>query len=290
MEQPPQTQDPREAAQIAYWNDRTAANWTTLQARIDPIFAPITALALRRAAVQPGERVLDVGCGCGDTVLQLARLVGPRGHVLGVDVSAPMSAHARERIVAAGIAHAEIVVADAAKYDFPPAERDVVFSRFGVMFFADPVAAFGNLRRATRSSGRLLWVVWRALAENPWFAVPLEATLPLLPPASPGDPNNPGPFALADPDRVRRLLEAAGWRNTSFERHDLSLRLAAADEAATAAEITTWMGPLARRLAPSTDAGMKSAVLHAIADALQDHVTDDGIVLTAAVWIVSANA
>ena len=291
MQQPPQASDPREAAQIAYWNDKTAASWTALQELIDPIFAPLTTLAIQAAAPNDGERALDIGSGCGATILELARCVGPRGHVLGIDISAPMSAHACERIAAARIANAEAVVADAATYDFAPGDRDLLFSRFGVMFFAEPVAALVNLRRAMRGDGRLECVVWRSLAENPWFVVPLQAALPLLPPAEAVDPLAPGPFAFADADRVKYLLRRAGWRNARVERHDMSLRLAAADDVATAAEIVTWVGPLSRRLAGSRDnAALQAAVKRAIEEALHAHTKDDGIVLTGSVWLVSASA
>jgi SAM-dependent methyltransferase len=291
MEQSSQASDPREAAQIAYWNDKTAASWTTLQELIDPIFAPLTTLAIQAAAPNGGARVLDIGSGCGATILELAQRVGPQGHVLGIDVSAPMSARARERIAAARIANAEVIVTNAATYDFAPVDRDLLFSSFGVMFFAEPVAALMNLRRAMRRHGRLEWVVWRSLAENPWFAVPLQAVLPLLPPAQAVDPVAPGPFAFADADRVKYVLRTAGWRNARVERHDMPLRLAAVDDVATAAEIVTWVGPLARRLAGSRDnAALQAAVKHAIEDALRAHAQDDGIVLTASVWLVSANA
>ena len=291
MEQPPQASDQRDAAQIAYWNDKTAASWTALQESIDPVFAPLTTLAIQAAAPNGGERVLDIGSGCGATILQLAQRVGPQGHVLGIDVSTPMSARARERIAAARIANAEVVVANAATYDFAPVDRDLLFSSFGVMFFAEPVAALINLRRAMRRNGRLEWVVWRRLAENPWFSVPLQAVLPLLPPAQAVDPLAPGPFAFADADRVNDVLRSAGWRNVRVERHDIPMRLAAADDVATAAEIVTWVGPLARRLAGSRDnAALQAAVKRAIEDALRAHTRDDGIVLTASVWLVSADA
>jgi SAM-dependent methyltransferase len=291
MEQPPQASDPREAAQIAYWNDKTAASWTALQELIDPILAPLTTLAIQRAEPNDGERALDIGSGCGATILELARRVGALGHVLGIDVSAQMSARARERIAAANIANAQVIIANAATYDFAPADRDLLFSSFGVMFFADPVAALMNLRRAMRRDGRLEWVVWRNLAENPWFTVPLQAVLPLLPPAQAADPLAPGPFAFADAVRVKDVLHSAGWRNVRVERHDAPLRIAAADDMATAAEIVTWVGPLARRLAGSrNNTALQAAVQRSIEDSLRPYTGDDGIVLTASVWLVSANA
>jgi SAM-dependent methyltransferase len=167
MDKPPPTEDAREEAQIAYWNDATAANWVALEERIDPVLAPLSTLALEAAAPEPGERALDIGSGCGGTVLELAGRVGPTGHVLGIDVSVPMSALARERIEAARLANADILVADATTYGFASGDRDLLFSRLGVMFFADPAAALTNLRRATRAGGRIEWIVWRALAEIP---------------------------------------------------------------------------------------------------------------------------
>ena len=283
--------DPREAEQIAYWNDATAAHWTTLQARIDHVFSPITALAMEAASPRPGERALDIGSGCGATVLELARRVGPQGQVCGIDISVPMSACARERIAAAGLATADIVVGDAATHAFVAADRDLLFSRFGVMFFADPHAALANLLRATRGGGRLAWVAWRHLAENPWFAVPLQAALPLLPAAPPADPLAPGPFAFADADRVRHLLRTAGWQNVKLVRHDVPLRLAAADDVAGAADLVTCMGPLARRLARSNpNPALKTAVRASLEAALSTHVAAGGIVLTASTWIISAYA
>src|SRR5260370_18482697 len=181
-------------AQIAYWNDKIAITWTTFQEHIDTVFAPLTAVALDAAAPATGERVIDVGCGSGATVLELARRVGPTGHVLGLDVSEPMSAQARERIAAEQLRNAEVLVHDAATCVFPRSDTDLLFSRFGVMFFADPEAAFANLRLAMRPGGRLLCMAWRPLAENPWFSVPLQAARALLPPQPPPEPNAPGPF------------------------------------------------------------------------------------------------
>ncbi|MGD0102741.1 MAG: class I SAM-dependent methyltransferase [Rhodopila sp.] len=149
------------SAQIAYWNDRAAVTWTAFQERLDVLFEPLTALALDAAGPAKGEHAIDVGCGCGATVLALADRVGPSGQVLGLDVSNPMAARARERIAASGLTNVQIMVSDAATHDFAGAGVDLLFSRFGVMFFADPVAAFANLHRAVRPGGRLLCAAWR---------------------------------------------------------------------------------------------------------------------------------
>ena len=275
------------SAQIAYWNDRAAVTWTTLQEHLDGMFAPLTARAIDAAAPSPGNRVLDVGCGCGATVLALAGRVGPNGQVLGVDVSGPMAARARERIAAAGMGNANVVVSDASTHRFDPESVDLLFSRFGVMFFADPTAAFANLRRAIRPGGRLLFAAWRPMAENPWFVVPFKAAEHLLPPQPPAEPNAPGPFALADPDRVKRILSAAGWTDISLARQDVPVRLSGPGQIAEAAEFATRVGGLARALVEASPE-VKQQAIDAIAKALPGHDSPDGVCLTGSVWFVSA--
>jgi SAM-dependent methyltransferase len=277
------------SAQIAYWNDRAAETWTAFQERLDSLFAPLTAVALDAAAPAPGERVVDVGCGCGATVLALADRVGPTGHVLGLDVSEPMSAQARRRIAAAGLANAEVVVSDAAVHAFSRAETDLLFSRFGVMFFADPVAAFANLRTAMRPGGRLLCAAWRPLADNPWFSVPMQAALPLLPAQAPVDPDAPGPFAFARRERTLEIFSAAGWRDVSLSRHDIPMRFAEAGQIEQATEFATRVGMLARVL-NEVDAALRATVRVAVAEALSSHETAAGISLTGSIWLISARA
>lgn len=279
--------DDGNAAQIAYWNDRAAVTWTAFQDRIDAVFAPLTAIALDEAAPAEGERALDIGCGA--TVLELARRVGPAGHVLGLDVSEPMSARARERIAAAGLGNAEVLVSDASATAFPRGDADLLFSRFGVMFFADPAAAFANLRRAMRPDGRLLCAAWRPMAENSWFSVPLEAARFLLPPQPPPEPDAPGPFAFADAGRVRRILAEAGWQRVGIEPYDVPMRLAGPGQIENATEFATRVGPLARALA-EVEPELRSRVRQAVADALGGYDGPNGVSLSGSIWIVSARA
>lgn len=281
------TQD--NAAQIAYWNDRAAVTWTTFQERLDTLFEPLTALALDAAAPAPGQRIIDIGCGCGATVLALAGRVGATGQVLGLDISEPMAARARERIAAAGLTNARVVVSDAAVHAFPPASADLLFSRFGVMFFADPTAAFANLRGAMRQGGRLLCAAWRPLADNPWFFVPQQAARPLLPPQPPADPNAPGPFAFADPDRTSGIFTDAGWHDVTLTRHDVPMRFAAAGEIDRATEFATRVGALARMLA-EVDPALHPRVRSAVADALKAYDSPSGIILSGSIWLISARA
>jgi SAM-dependent methyltransferase len=273
------------AAQITYWNEVAPATWTAFQARLDALFEPLTQNAIDAAAPAAGETVLDIGCGCGATVLQLARRVGPSGHVLGLDVSEPMAAKARERIASEALAQAEIVVSDASKYAFEPAGADLLFSRFGVMFFDDPRGAFAHMRTAMRPAGRMLFACWRTLADNPWFGLPLQAARPLLPPQPPPDPNGPGPFAFADPDRVRRILTEAGWRDIDLRRQDTPMQLGALN---IAIDFALRMGPLAAILREADDNALRERVREVVAQTFGARSAADGISLPGSVWLVSA--
>ncbi|HEY4040654.1 MAG TPA: class I SAM-dependent methyltransferase [Rhodopila sp.] len=276
-------------AQIAYWNDRAAVTWTAYQDRIDGMFAALTVKAVDAAAPGFGMRVVDVGCGCGATTLELARRVGPAGRVLGLDVSEPMAARARERIAAARLGNAEVLLSDASVHAFEAASADLLFSRFGVMFFADPAAAFANLRRAVRPGGRLLLVVWRPMAENAWFSVPLAAADDVLPPAPLPEPDAPGPFALADPDRVGRILGSAGWSDIGLTRQDVPLCLAGPGQITEAAELATRVGALARALADAAPE-LREAAARSIARVLPAYDGPGGICLSGSVWFVSARS
>jgi SAM-dependent methyltransferase len=280
---------PDNTAQIAYWNDRAAVTWTAFQEQLDTQFAPLTALALDAAAPAQSEHVLDIGCGCGATVLALAHRVGPTGQVLGLDVSEPMSARARERIAAANLSNAQVQVADAATHAFPAATADLLFSRFGVMFFADPVAAFANLHRAMRPQGRLLCAAWRPLEDNPWFMVPLQAARALLPPQPQTDPTAPGPFAFADSARTQAILRSAGWRDVTLARHDVPMRFAPSGQIEQATEFATRVGPLARALAEEPDE-TRIRARQAVAAALQPFDGATGITLSGSIWLISARA
>lgn len=176
---------------------------------------------------------------------------------------------------------------DAATYAFPREDADLLFSRFGVMFFADPAAAFANLRLAMRPGGRLLCMAWRPLAENPWMSVPLEAARPLLPPQPPPEPYTPGPFAFADAERVRSILAAAGWADANIVRQDMPMRLAGVGQLDEATEYATRVGPLARELADA-DPDLRSRARQAVREVLGAYEGPNGISLTGSIWLVTA--
>lgn len=270
--------------QIAYWNATAGETWASMQDLLDHQFQPISARVLQALAAAEGERVLDVGCGCGATTLAIAQAVGGGGRVLGADISRPMLAVARARIAQAGLRQAEAMEADAQAHAFEPGAFDAAFSRFGVMFFAQPQAAFANIRRAIRPGGRLAFVCWRPLIENPWMLVPAVAALQRLGEAPPAaDPLAPGPFAFADPDRVRGILDGAGFADVSLTPFDQPIGPPSL-EAGVA--LAMKVGPLGAVLREQPDKA--PMVVDAIREALAPYVTPDGVRLPSATWIVQA--
>jgi ubiquinone/menaquinone biosynthesis C-methylase UbiE len=194
------------AAQAEFWNQTAGTTWVQLQDQLDRQIEGVGLEAMRALSPGPGECVLDVGCGCGQTTLELAARVGETGAVTGVDISTPMLEVARARPVPVGAARPQFRELDVQTGDLGRAAFDAAFSRFGVMFFAGPAAAFTNIRAALRPGGRLAFVGWRSVAENPMMSAPVAAAAPFLPPMPPSDPTAPGPFAFADSDRVRGIL------------------------------------------------------------------------------------
>jgi len=230
-------------AQIDFWNGPTGQKWAKHQTDMDRNMADIAVAGLALADARPGERVLDIGCGNGSTSLALGETVGPSGDVIGVDVSQPMLAMAKSRINAPNV---RFIEADAATHPFA-ADRDLIFSRFGVMFFVEPVAAFANIRKAAATGGRLAFICWRKVEENEWSMRPYLAALPFLPEQKEADPNAPGPFAFADRERTRGILAQAGFRDIAIEPFDGYMRLGASPEHA-ALLLTSLMGPASRAL------------------------------------------
>jgi ubiquinone/menaquinone biosynthesis C-methylase UbiE len=267
---------------------QAGAAWVLLQEQTDIQIDPFGRAALAKLDLTTGARVLDVGCGCGQTLLELAELVGPRGHVLGVDISEPMLERARERV--AGQAVVELCCADAQTHPFPPADFDAAFSRFGVMFFEDASRAFANVGRALRTQGRLAFVCWQDLALNPWADLPLRAVLPVLGPDASPDlmrPGRPGPFYFADVDRVRTILSTAGFADVQIDRFEQPLHLGGAMTLEQAVSYCRQIGPAARAMADAA-AELRPALDAALAGALAPFVRERGVWLDGAAFIVTA--
>ncbi len=270
--------------QVAYWNDEAGPRWVRLHERLDRAFAALTQMLVQCAAPQLGEIVLDIGCGCGSTVLHVARRVGPAGRVVGADVSKPMLAVAEQRAAAQGTNNERFVLADAASYDFEAGAFDLAVSQFGVMFFDDPTTAFANIRRSLRAGARLHFACWRSLDESDFFCVPLAAAKPHLPPQPKPDPLAPGPLAFADADRVRRILTAAGFADVTIDAFDAPLPLGAHAEAL---DMLMQVGPLTRLLA-GVDVAMRDAVAAALDATLRGHEASGAVTLGAGIWLVGA--
>jgi len=275
------------AEQITYWNETAGPKWVALEELLDGQIQPLGAAVMDAVGVGTGERVLDVGCGTGQTTIELARRVGASGGVIGADISAPMLARARERARDAGARHVEFANADAQTHRFEPGSVDVVFSRFGVMFFADPAGAFANLCSVLRPAGRLGFVCWQALPDNPWVAVPLMAVAQHMTLPVPTSPHAPGPFALADPDRVRGILEGAGFVDVGLADHRTTLTVGGSGSLDRTVEFLLQMGPSAAAVREA-DPALRARLAVAVREAIAPYHGAEGVRMGGAVWIVTA--
>lgn len=267
------------AQQVAYWNESAGPTWAELQAPLDRQLAPLGRRAMSELDLGPGRRVLDIGCGAGETTLSLAQT---GTEAVGVDISRPLLEIARSR--SEGRAEVTFLEADAQTHPFPPGSFDAVFSRFGVMFFADPAAAFANIRQALKPGGQIAFVCWRTPAQNPIMSLPMQAALAHVdaPPAPP-EPGAPGPFAFADPDRVRAILAAAGFENVAITAHDEAI---GPGDLETTLALALRVGPLGALLRENP--AKRDAVIAAVRAALAPYDGPDGVKLGSATWIVTA--
>jgi SAM-dependent methyltransferase len=275
--------------QEEYWNSPATRTWSDRHEPIDKVFAGLTQMAMDVAAPQPGERVIDIGCGSGTTVLQLATRVGPQGHVLGADISQRSVEQACKRIAAGGLRQAEVILADAATHAFSRASFDLVFSRFGVMFFADPTKAFANVRKAIKAGGRLTLAVFRAREENRWLVEPTAAVRDLLPPVKMPGPEEPGQFSWADPARVRRILEGAGFQDVALTPRDPDMFLAGTGDAAGAADFAMQLGPAAQATL-NASLQQRERVRSRLEEFFKSKDGPGGILLPGAIWSITARA
>jgi SAM-dependent methyltransferase len=270
--------------QAEYWDGEAGARWVAEQAEHDRMLEAFGLAALDAAQLSPTHDILDVGCGTGALSRQAARRVTD-GSVLGIDLSTAMLHRAREVAIEEGLGHCSYEQADAQTHSFTPGSVDVVVSRFGVMFFDDPVAAFANIRTAMRDDGRLSFACWQSVAENEWFRVPGAAIVSVIGMPPPMDPHAPGPFAFADADHVRRVLTDAGFGDVTLDDRRASVPIA--DDVAEATRIVRSIG-ISRRLLEGQPADLVSRAEEALADALAPYASPDGVALEGAVWVVTA--
>jgi len=273
------------ADQLAFWNGQGGHTWVARQKHTDTVMQPVADALLAFAAPRSGERVLEIGCGCGATTLELARAVGPGGRVVALDISAPMLAEGKTRAASAGITNIEWRQADAAAARLD--EFDLLASAFGTMFFGDPVGAFTHMRHAAGAGARMAFVCWRPLAENPLIEVPMEAVRPHVPPRPKPVPNAPGMFAFADPERVSQILTASGWAPPKFEKLDLELDIAAGSGMDAAVDQSTKIGAVNSWLRDQP-ADVVAAAVASIREALAAHSNGTNVRFRAAMWLVSS--
>jgi SAM-dependent methyltransferase len=272
-------------AQIEYWNTKAGETWAKFQEALDRQIQTLGLAAMDTLRPEKGEHIIDIGCGCGQTSLDLGSRVGAAGLVVGVDISKPMLEVALRRPRPAPNLRVTFKQLDAQLDDLGDGCFDAAFSRFGVMFFSDPVVAFANIRRSLKPSGRLVFVCWRPLNQNPWMREPLDGALPLLPPIAPFDPMAPGPFAFADAGRVQSILDEARFGSVKVGPFDAAIGGANLEQTL---QLALNVGPLAAALRESPERA--ETVANAVRDVLSKYATPNGVLMPAAVWIVSAHS
>ena len=268
--------------QKALWNGAAGRAWVDAQAVLDRLFEPLEARLVEAVTAASARAVLDVGCGTGSTTLAIARALGPQGRTIGVDLSEPMIGLARARAAQEPVS-AEFICADAQTHAFEPRSVDMITSRFGVMFFSEPVQAFSNLRRAARNDAQLRLIVWRSADENPFMTTAERAAAPLLPGLPPRRPDGPGQFAFANREDVQSILKTSGWSDIDFRRLDVLCTLAEED----LARYATRLGPVGMFL-ENADRETRARIAAAVRSAYDPFVHGDEVRFTAACWMISA--
>jgi SAM-dependent methyltransferase len=270
--------------QKTLWNGSAGRAWVHNQRLLDQLFAPFEALLASDGVLGVATRVLDVGCGTGATTLAIARRLGTQGACVGIDLSEPMIAVARNRAAQEQV-DVRFLAADAQAHAFERADFDLIVSRFGVMFFEDPVRAFANLRRAARADARLSFIAWRSPAENPFMTTAERVAGPLLPNLPVRPPGGPGQFALADPDRVRAVLAESGWSDIDVQAIDV----ACAMPEDGLVPYLTWLGPVGQLL-QNADERTRARIIEPLRAAFAPYVHGGEVRFDAACWHVSARA
>lgn len=270
--------------QTRLWNGPGGRAWVEAQEVLDQMFKPFEALLVEAVSAGSRRRVLDVGCGTGATTLAVARVLGATGRCTGVDISNPMIATARAR-AGRESTPAVFICANAQVHAFEPASVDMIISRFGVMFFDDPVRAFANLRRAAADDADCRFVVWRSAADNPFMTTAERAAAAILPNLPARRPDAPGQFAFANGDRVASILEESGWAGIDIRPIDVACTFPEKE----LVRYLTQLGPVGLML-QETDDGTRARVIETVRPAFDPFVHGPEVRFTAACWMVAARA
>jgi SAM-dependent methyltransferase len=275
--------------QAEHWNNtEEVGHWIDQQARHDQMLEPFIELLIDGAQLGAGDQVLDIGCGCGATTIAAARVVTP-GTVLGVDLSAPMLTQARDDAQNMSVGNVTFQQADAQTHPFDRYGFTAIISRFGIMFFDDPVAAFTNIHNAARPDAGLAFVCWQPLTANEWLLVPGAALAQHAPLPDVGEPGAPGMFAFADADQTKRVLEAAGWHDITAADTHTPIYVGGHGTVDDAVEFLRT-GSLGRTMLAGLDPDTEARVVDAVRTALAAHHDGTGVRLDAAVWLITALA
>lgn len=275
--------------QVRYWSEDAGPRWVSVQEQTDAQLRGFGVRALDALGLAPGQSVVDVGAGCGDLSLEIARRVGPSGRVQAVDIAPAMLERARERALGEHLENIGFQIADVQVAALDGAPFDAAASRFGVMFFDDPPAAFRRLRASLRPGGRLAFCCWRSREENAWLSGPSRIASQFVDlPVSP-DPHAPGPFGLFDAERTRGILESAGWSDIRIEPFDADMTLGGATSVEGAVDFLVRLGPIGAAMG-QLDAPARARLLDAVRAFLAPHLRPEGVVLPGATWIVTARS
>jgi SAM-dependent methyltransferase len=268
--------------QAALWNGAAGMAWVDEQRLIEAVLAPFADRLVAAVRAEGAKQVLDIGCGTGSTTLETAGNLGAGGRATGIDISKVMIEAARARAERERMP-AEFIHDDAQTHGFEPARFDMIISRFGVMFFDDPVAAFANLRAAAQDGAALRFFAWRSAADNPFMLTAERAAGPYVPNLPPRLPDAPGQLAFADPERVREILAKSGWQAIDIRPVDVECSF-------PESELVTYFtrfGPLGLALADA-DEERRKAVVDAVRPAFDPFISDGTVRFVAACWEMAA--
>ena len=284
-----ETPTPADTAFVQFWNDVLAPKFIRFKHILVGGLTQHSAAVFPALSVRKGDRVLDVGCGFGDTTSKLAELVGPSGEVVGIDCCDAFLAYARKDAADRGVANVSFIRGDA-EIALPTSQFDFVFARFGTMFFANPVAGLRNMRKALRPGGRMVHIVWRNRADNPWLSMAKEVVLRFLPePGADAQTCGPGPFSMSDETTVRMMMASAGYEQIEFRRVDAPVLIGA--DVADAISFQLAIGPAGevfREAGPEAEE-KREQIDAALAEAInRQKISADGIVMDSSSWVISA--
>lgn len=275
--------------QVEYWNGEAGERWAQADDNMARILQPVCQALLDHATPEGCVSALDVGCGGGSQSLMLARRLGSQAKVLGVDISGPLLEVARGKVTDGDAASLSFLQADASDHPFEPGSFDLLFSRFGVMFFDDPVGAFSHMRKALRPGARLAFCCWQAMMANDWTRIPLQAALQHVAPPEAPDPHAPGPFAFADPERLRDILQSAGFEDIQLVPFNREVRFSEAPSLKESVRELAMIGPVSRLLAEQ-EPEVVERVLVAMEEVMAPFYQDGGLAMPAAIWFVTGRA